>query len=281
MPHLYISDLDGTLLDDTSKVSARSAEIISRLSADGAMISIATARTPATVVPLLKDCNIRIPVVVMTGAALWDMASQRYIDAKLLNPEAVPEVIKSFREFGVSPFVYCIEGGMLEVYHHGRMTTEEQQFVDQRKGLPLKRFHLDSTPEQVDSAKDVILIFGMGEYENLHRVAEALNQNGEYSISFYEDNASTLYYIEVFARGISKAGAIQRLAEITEADKITVYGDNLNDLSMMAIADDSVAVANAKPEVLKAASRIIGPNNEDAVANDIQKNISKNPFLTE
>lgn len=269
MPHLYISDLDGTLLNDTSRVSPRSAQIISRLSADGVKISVATARTPATVVPLLKECNIRIPVVVMTGAALWDMTSHKYIDTKLLDTKAIPEIIEHFREYGVSPFVYCINGGMLEVYHHGEMTAEEQAFVDQRKNLSLKRFHLDSTPDQVAEAENVILIFGMGEYEHVHRVAEALNKNGEYSISFYEDNASTLYYIEVFARGVSKADAISRLAKFIDADGITVYGDNLNDLSMMAIANDSVAVANAKPEVLQAASRTIGANTDDAVANDI------------
>ncbi|MBO5455761.1 MAG: HAD hydrolase family protein, partial [Muribaculaceae bacterium] len=38
---LFISDMDGTLLGSDSKVSAESAEIISRLSHEGAMITVA------------------------------------------------------------------------------------------------------------------------------------------------------------------------------------------------------------------------------------------------
>lgn len=51
---LYITDMDGTLLGDDGLVPAESARIISELSHAGAMISVATARTPATVEKLLK-----------------------------------------------------------------------------------------------------------------------------------------------------------------------------------------------------------------------------------
>ena len=51
---LYITDLDGTLLNDESRVSDESARIISRLSREGCMITVATARTAATVEPLLR-----------------------------------------------------------------------------------------------------------------------------------------------------------------------------------------------------------------------------------
>ena len=54
---LYITDLDGTLLDGCSQVSQRSAAIISELSRKGVMISVATARTPATVRPLLAQTH--------------------------------------------------------------------------------------------------------------------------------------------------------------------------------------------------------------------------------
>jgi hypothetical protein len=51
-----------------------------------------------------------------------------------------------------------------------------------------------------------------------------------------------------------------------DADRLTVFGDNLNDLPMMAVADVAVAVENALPEVKKAADIVIGTNQSDAVA---------------
>ena len=40
--------------------------------------------------------------------------------------------------------------------------------------------------------------------------------------------------LKSFAAGVSKAAAIGKLARQIGADTVTVYGDNLNDLSMFA-----------------------------------------------
>ena len=271
MSHLYISDLDGTLLDDSTRVSERSARLLNEAIDRGALFTVATARTPATVEILLQNVDLRLPAIVMTGAAMWDHRTSRYVDPQLIDGSLSRKAVSVFRESGLEPFMYCICSDMLDVYHHGPLTAEEQTFVDARSGLKLKKFHLDSSPLQVAEAENVILIFGMGDYERLSRLADRLDP-AEYSVSFYEDNASTQYYIEVFAAGVSKAVAVQRLAAMIGADEITVYGDNLNDISMMNVATDPVAVANAKPLVRTAAAREIASNNDDAVALDVAAN---------
>ncbi|MDE5554439.1 MAG: HAD hydrolase family protein, partial [Muribaculaceae bacterium] len=63
--------MDGTLLGGDSMVSSETAAIISDLTRRGALITVATARTPATVVPLLADTLTTPPAIVMTGAAMW------------------------------------------------------------------------------------------------------------------------------------------------------------------------------------------------------------------
>ena len=56
---LYISDLDGTLLNSQSQVSAASRDMLNRLIADnGINFSIATARTPATVVQPRRNFSL-------------------------------------------------------------------------------------------------------------------------------------------------------------------------------------------------------------------------------
>jgi len=78
----------------------------------------------------------------------------------------------------------------------------------------------------------------------------------------------------VFRCGVSKAAAVLKLKSFLGADRLTVYGDHLNDLPMFAVADESVAVSNALPEVLSAASRIIGPNTLPSVAMDMSTALS-------
>lgn len=63
--------MDGTLLGSDSRVSEFSASTISELTRRGALITVATARTPATVVPLLASTGTTPPAIVMTGTAYW------------------------------------------------------------------------------------------------------------------------------------------------------------------------------------------------------------------
>ena len=65
---------------------------------------------------------------------------------------------------------------------------------------------------------------------------------------------------------------IKRLANELGATRIIVFGDNRNDLSMMRIADHSVAVANAYDEVKAQADEVIGCNDDDAVVKWIEDN---------
>ena len=50
-----------------------------------------------------------------------------------------------------------------------------------------------------------------------------------------------------------------------------VFGDNLNDLPMMRVADLAVAVENALPQTKAEAHKVIGPNTADSVARFIHE----------
>lgn len=272
MKTLYVTDMDGTLLDSNARVSERSASIISSLSHDGALITVATARTPATVVPLMKEAYTQPDMVVMTGAALWDREKSRLTHCHIISREDVTPAAEILRRHGITPFFYTVNGGMLEVYHSAdTLTRAEQGFVDARLDLPLKRFYL-STALPPASADSVILIFAIGRLPDIEAAAAELRAESACSISAYPDTYSdNTGLIELFAPGVSKARAIRRVAEECGADRIVAFGDNLNDLPMLREADVAVAVDNALPQVKAAADIIIGPNYIDSVALFIEK----------
>lgn len=271
--HLFVSDMDGTLLNEDSLISHRTAEIISRLSHEGALITVATARTPATVEELMKDTYIDIPAIVLTGAAMWDREQKRYVNPVLHDPEALPALMKTFHTHNVNPFIYVLgDDETLKVFHNGEMNRHERKFYEERRYLGLKRFILDSPEGEQPYIPGTILVFAVGKYDDIEKVANTLKEDSRLAVSFYRDIFNhDIAYLEVFRAGVSKSAAIKRLAEIVGATSITVYGDNLNDLSMMEIADDSAAVANAVEEVRQRASRQIGSNREDSVALDMER----------
>lgn len=275
---LFVTDLDGTLLNNDSIVSQRSARILSSLSDAGALITVATARTPATVEPLLKNIPTRPPAIVLTGAALWNRATHTYISPHFIPQSTCAGILAILRAHRISPMVYTIApDSTIHTYYSGSPSPKERIFIGQRSNLPFKRMIINSPDVDLSSPlPSTILIFAIASNQAVRSAACAL-KSVSCSVSAYPDifDPSTSY-LEIFAPGISKASAVQRLKSICSADRLIVFGDNLNDLPMMAVADLSVAVGNALPQVKEAADIVIGPNTDDSVARFISEQFADN-----
>ena len=273
---LYVSDLDGTLLSTDSRISAQSAQIISELTDAGALITIATARTPATVVPLLAHTRMSPPAVVMTGCAYWMREEGHFRQPHFVPASDLEGALDFCAAHGVHPFVYVMASDMasLDVYHAAtRLNKAEENFYLERSRLALKRFHL-GTPKAARASEYTMLLYAMGDENRIRPAAEAFAATTECSVCCYPDVFNPrIWNFEVFPPGISKASALARLRQEMNADRLVVFGDSLNDLPMLAIADTAVAVANALPEVKAAADIVIDANYTDSVAKFIAEDI--------
>lgn len=273
---IYITDLDGTLLDPSSKVSPESLRILNKVIKKGAMVTAATARTPATVEPLLEKLipsrtptGRDVPAIVMTGAAYWNRHLHRYDYIRMMSLDDAEAVKAAFEKENVHPFNYCLgENEILNVYHPAALTTREDAFYQERRHLIYKRFHLGQEP----AFPCTVLFFGMGSPEKAERIVAQIRATTDCSAAWYRDifNPGNAL-IDVYGPGCSKAEAVRDVATELGAKRIVVFGDNLNDLPMMNVADLSVAVENALPEVKAQADIIIGPNTADSVARFIEQ----------
>lgn len=270
---LYATDLDGTLLDSTAHLSAKSTEIYRNLLEKGRLITFVTARTPATVESILAPTGTTIPGVAMTGAAIWNPATRLYesiIYHERTNVEIIDEIC---RRKGIHPFIYTMPHGdnHLCVYHAEKaLTPIEKEFVEGRVISDLKRFLIGhEKPAAIDDS--VVLFFAMGETETIKSAAKEIREaTGCYASWFPDTYHPGLCLLEVFSSSVSKAKGLLRLKEMLGADKIVAFGDNLNDIPMLQAADYAVAVENAHPDVKAVADEIIGANTEDSVMKFIE-----------
>ena len=274
---LYITDLDGTLLDNESRISPATAEMLNRAIAEGALFSIATARTPATVHEIMRPVNLNLPAIVMTGGALWDPRTGAYSDVQYMDPATARRVVDTYRLYDSAAFLYTLPPEKdpalgtqkLLIYHFGEMNEYERAFMLERLTNPFKRFDVPESgksalPEKIEHT---VLFFGIQPTEKAEKVKEKLEDIPDINPMFYHDwFGEEIAEIEAFPSGATKAKAVRRLAEKAGADRIVVFGDNRNDISMMKAADVAVAVENALDEVKEAADIVIGPNTGDSVA---------------
>lgn len=267
---LYITDLDGTFLNPSARVTEESRRLINEAISRGALFSVATARTPATIHTLLEGIDLKLPMVVMTGAALWDMKTNRYSDIRFHNPETAARLIRIYLEEGLPTFVYSLgEDHIIHIYHLGPMDELARHFMEERDGNPFKTFHVgpDGSSDTLPPMDRVLLFLTMQPTEAARRVYEKVCQIGDCRPIFYHDMyGDEIAELEVFAADASKAIGVREVARTAGAERVVAFGDNVNDLPMLRSVDHGVAVSNAVDEVLVTASEVIGSNAEDSVA---------------
>lgn len=280
MRTLYVSDLDGTLLGPDRKVSEESVRLLNESIEEGALFSVATARTPATVGPLLKDVECTLPLIVMTGAAIWDRTDNQYIHASFHREATAKRLVDLYRKYGLGTFIYILgEDNVIHIYHLGGMSALEGVFMEERLATPYKRFHIseDGNGDLPLKLDRVLLFYSMRPTEEVKRVYDEIKDSDDLRAVFYHDMyGEEIALMEVFGQDASKANAVRILADMVGADRIVAYGDNVNDLPILEVADDAVAVENAVDAVKGIADRIIGPNTENSVAKDIKRQVLAN-----
>lgn len=273
---LYVSDMDGTLLGEDSRLSPATVAKLNRIIGElGGLFTVATARTPATVVPLMQDVHAKLPFIVIGGSAMWNPVTGSFEHTHGIDNQTIEAVADVFDHHGAYPFIYRRHGrDMLYTHHYGPLSPQEERFVAERQHLPLKRFFLND-PNYRHSDDEALLIFSMNRFAVLDAIASDLRHRvPSCSVMVYHDIFDPNEgYLEIFTAGTSKAAAIRQLASELGATRVVVFGDNRNDMAMMQAADYSVAVENAFPEVKAIASEVIGPNTADSVPHWIEQDL--------
>lgn len=276
---LYISDLDGTLLNCCKEVSGFTRDTLNSLIEKGVNFSIASARTAASAIKILSGLNINIPVVFMNGVVVYDLCRNKYIKTEYIPVKAAEAIVNTLQEFGITGFMYAVKNDNLTTYYENLNSPVMKDFHDERVKKYYKSF------EQIDSfakrlmENEIIYFCLIDEYDKLSGVLERLKQYSDIDSVLYRDiYTEKHWYLEIHSHKASKRNAVDFLRNYCKFSKITGFGDNLNDIPLFMACDESYAVANAVDELKGIATGVIADNQSDAVARFIyerEMNIKK------
>ncbi|NLK27932.1 MAG: HAD family hydrolase [Clostridiales bacterium] len=272
MNTLFISDLDGTLLRPNVELSKRTIRVLNKLIAQGMKFSVATARTIASVKPILKDVTIELPLILMNGACIYDSTENRYIKVEHFSEKSKNLLLSVIKEYQLKGFAYSIKEDVLSTYYEDISTKPLRDFYKERVNKYKKPFI------QVDNFADLkeepLIYFSlMDRKESLDEVYQIFQDIPDVNCTYYKDNYTPdIWYLEIFHNQASKYHAVQYLRDHYYFDSIVCFGDNRNDLPLFQGSDIKIAVANAFPELKIKADIIIGSNQEDGVATWLEKN---------
>ena len=272
MKTLYISDLDGTLLGKDATLSEETVNGLNRLISKGINFTVATARTAATVVLMLRDTEISLPVILMNGVCIYDIKKEKYIVAEKISDNGKRTLLDAVRNHIGTGFIYTIDNNTLSTYFENADSPVAKAFIEEREKLYGKKFTKVSSFEECFD-KNIVYYSIDDKQEKLTAAYDELKKCDDLHVEFYRDIYNTdHWYLEVCSASASKKNAVKTLRKLLSAEKIISFGDNLNDIPMFEASDEAYAVANAKDEVKKAATGVIGANTDNGVVTFISEN---------
>lgn len=263
---LFVTDLDGTLLTPDVTVSERSIALLTPLLEKGLRLSVATARTSYSVMPILSRLPLTLPLILQNGSVLHDPRTNRIVHAAKIAPGAFLRITALMAEFHFNGFVFCVPEDQLTCCYTALSTPHMREYYKARA----EQFHKPFL--KMPSMRDMLPLHPVflslhAEKPVLDPFYAAVTQIEGVAAAYYQDVYETnIWYLEMSAPDASKYHGVQRLREMTGATHVVGFGDNLNDLPLFAACDTKIAVANAADALKVQADLVIGRNTEDAVA---------------
>lgn len=267
---LFITDLDGTLLNSQAELSDYTVNTINSLIEKGMYFTYATARTIYSAAPITVSLNVSVPCILNNGASIYDVKSGKYVKNNCIPVDTAHQIVSVFRKNNVRCFVFKFIDERLTTCYDYVTDDYMVNYIEERKnGCNQPFLHCDDISVILDG--NDIYINSVGYYENLVPVYNAVKAMSDADAAFYRDTYSDKWFLEVFSVNASKANGLKFLRQEYGFDKIVAFGDNLNDLSMFKEADVKIAVENARDELKNKADMIIGTNDENGVAEYLSK----------
>jgi hydroxymethylpyrimidine pyrophosphatase-like HAD family hydrolase len=253
-PALVATDLDGTIVRQDGTISARTVAAFARVVAAGAGFVLVTGRPPRVMRSIAAAFGNRGTAICANGAIAYDMATEEVVPRHLIPAAVLAEAAAVLRA--------AIPGiGIGVEYPDGYAADPAYQAAT---------WDLNSSIRRLPDAE----LFG-------HPGSKLLGRHFDYScddllglagpalnglLNVTHSNANGL--VEASALGVSKATVVAEIAAEhgIGPESVLAFGDMPNDLPLLTWAGISCAVANAHPQVLAAATHVIGSNDDDGVA---------------
>lgn len=268
MKTIYLSDLDGTLLNSEQHTSQFTNSIISALVDRGVLFSFATARSEETATPVVKNFNISAPPIFYNGAVIG-YAHSDVPPTRIFFPDNIVDVISELTDDKIFPIVYSfIDGEEKFSFIHDKCTDDMIDFLNTRKHC--RRYRSVNTFEELTQGR----IFYISCMDSEYKLSPFYDKyKNEFYCVFQKDIYSGNPWLEIMPRTSTKANAALSLKNKLGCDELVVFGDGKNDIELFRVADRSYAVANAVPELKEIATDVIESNNNDGVARFLQKEL--------
>lgn len=222
---LYVSGIDSVLIPNDHSAMQYSKVELNRLIESGMKFTISTIRTPAEVVSLMNGVNLKLPLIVMDGAAMYDVNEKEYLEAAFLQADVCDSAEKIIAENGMHCFVNIMYDSTLLIFYGNLQNSAEKDLFETHKHSPYRNY-VRNICRHYDASEKVLYLTVLDENEKISELEKNLNEqlNGLARITVFNSEYQGFSYLKVFSPLASKERMMERLREHTGCEKVVTFG---------------------------------------------------------
>ena len=264
---LVAMDLDDTLLRDNWTISPRVLKAIQKAQAQGVKMTIATGRMPISTRPYAEQLGLDVPVITYHGAMIQQVLSGEILFRRVIPSSLAAEIVQDVAERGLYAQVYLKDRVV---------TTQVNEWS--REYARISSVHIEEADLSIllsEEPEGVEKILLMAEETELDQLAPLLGQRYGEKVHITKSKPC---FLEMTDCTVNKGVALAALAKQfgIAQEEVMAIGDSFNDLEMIKYAGVGVAMGNARQEIKEQADIVTTTNEEDGVAEAIERYVLDN-----
>lgn len=254
---ILFTDLDGTLLNNQSQVSLKTQEFLKEFIAAGNKLVLSSGRPLDSILEVKKQANLNYPgiyIIANNGTLIYDCDSQKPVHELRMPLSYVSYLQAQAKAQNLHIQTYTDDAVVCAA------EDEEIRFYRQKIHLPL--ILAEDYAQALPKEPYKMLAVHLTDKNKLNAFCDSIADWAEDKIQYI---FSSDMYLELFAKEAGKGNAVRFLCDYFQvplADSFAA-GDAQNDISMLKAAGCGIAMANAAPEVKKAADVITPVDNDN------------------
>lgn len=243
---VLISDMDGTLLNSKKEISSDDRSAIEKFMSLGGKFTVATGRTIQSFQSYYNMLDLKIPLIMYNGAAIYDRENNDILytiplpsEAKQITREIVEAMPQIGGEILKTDGIYVFRNNDYEKLHTKLCMVEP----------------LYTQLDEVAEGDWLKVLFAMAP-EDIAGVELFVKQKGYNTVSFVR--SSNIFY-EMLPLGVTKGTALCEYRKLDGMEDYTfvAVGDYDNDIDMLIKADLGAAPSNAEDSVKSSADLVL------------------------
>lgn len=254
---ILFTDLDGTLLNKESKVSARTKLFLDEFTNAGNKLVLSSGRPLDSILEVKEKAGLDyagVIIIATNGTQIYDCDTQSTILEKRMPLSYVSYLQDMAKAHGLHIHTYTDDAIISD--------SEDEEIKYYRRRIHLPLIISDNYASYLTKGPLKMLAINLTDRDRLLAFANSISDWAKDKIRYIFSND---YYLELFVKDAGKGNAVRYVYEYFGVSRNDTYaaGDAENDISMIEAAGCGIAMKNASDIVKKSADVITSQDNDN------------------